>query len=122
MKTIVQRARRYAALTPGERAVLRLIEGLACAALVAMLPIVADALGRTAVDWGNVARAALAAAAVAVLMALSKYYKAHGDPLLSDATATAGATLARRASAEAAPRAQGGGIASEGMAPGTAAE
>src|SRR4029077_12725696 len=50
------------------------------AALVAALPIVAQALSDGTLDWGNVARTALAAAAVAVLLALVKYARAFGDP------------------------------------------
>lgn len=85
MRNVFERAAEYQPLTPGERALLRLIEGLACAGLVAALPIVAAALGSTDVNWGTVVRAALAAVAVAILMALAKYTKAHGDPMLSDA-------------------------------------
>lgn len=76
------RARNNVALTPAERALLKLIEGLACTALVAALPIVADALGHGAVNWADVGRAALAAGATAALLALIKYFKAYGDPPL----------------------------------------
>jgi hypothetical protein len=61
---------------------LKLIEGLVCTALVAALPIVADALGHGAVNWADVGRAALAAGATAALLALIKYCKAYGDPPL----------------------------------------
>jgi hypothetical protein len=90
--TLFGRARANMPLTPAERAVLRLVEGLVCAALVAALPIIADALARGTVSWPDVARAALAAAAVAVLLALAKYARAHGDPAIGQAlTAAAGA-------------------------------
>ncbi len=69
--SLVQRARAYAGLTPGERALLRLGEGLLCAGIVAALPILAQALGQQAVNWGDVGRAALAAAATAILLALN---------------------------------------------------
>jgi len=85
MGKLMQRARAYAALTPGERALLRLIEGLLATALVAALPILADALARQSVNWGDVGRAALAAGATAALLALSKYLKAQGDPPLPGA-------------------------------------
>lgn len=85
MGELWRRARRHEPLTPGERAFLRLIEGLVCAALVATLPVVADALGSAGVNWTDVGRAALAAAAVAVLLALAKYARAQGDPALGDA-------------------------------------
>ncbi|HUY75805.1 MAG TPA: hypothetical protein VMV29_03480 [Ktedonobacterales bacterium] len=83
MRDIMQRAQAYGTLTPGERAALRLIEGLAFAALVAALPIVADALSRQGVNWGDVGRAALAAGVTAALLALSKYLRAQGDPPLA---------------------------------------
>ncbi|HEY7850561.1 MAG TPA: hypothetical protein VIC27_10885 [Ktedonobacterales bacterium] len=82
-QSIWGRAQAYAALTPGERALLRLTEGLLCAGLVAALPIIADALGQQPVNWGELGRAALAAAATAVLLALNKYLRAHGDPPLA---------------------------------------
>ena len=79
MARIFTKARTYAPLAPAERALLKLIEGLVCAALVAALPILADALGRGGVNWDDVRRAALAAGATAALLALLKYCKAHGD-------------------------------------------
>ncbi len=75
-------ARSNASLAPAERALLKLIEGLACAVLVAALPILADALGHGAVNWGDVGATALAAGATAALLALIKYCKAYGDPPL----------------------------------------
>ena len=96
---IFARARAYASLTPAERALLKLIEGLICAALVAALPIVAEALGRGSVDWSAIPRAALAAASVAILMALTKYARAQADPELASALASAGASLATAAGA-----------------------
>jgi hypothetical protein len=69
-RNLFARAAQRQTLTPAERALLRLVEGLACTALVAALPILAQAL---------------AAAAVAVLLALVKYAKAFGDPPLDGA-------------------------------------
>lgn len=80
MARLFAQARNHALLAPGERALLKLIEGLACAALVAALPIVASALGHGGVNWSDVGRTALAAGATAALMALIKYCKAWGDP------------------------------------------
>lgn len=80
---IWRRAQTYAGLTPAERALLRLAEGLLCAGMVAALPIIADALSQQAVNWSDVGRAALAAAATAMLLALNKYLRAHGDPPIS---------------------------------------
>ena len=82
MGQVFTKARSYAPLAPAERALLKLIEGLVCAALVAALPILADALGRGGVNWGDVGQAALAAGATAALLALLKYCKAQGDPPL----------------------------------------
>lgn len=83
--SLLQRARTYAGLTPGERALLRLGEGLLCAGIVAALPIVAQALSQQTVNWSDVGRAALAAAATAILLALNKYLRAHGDPPITSA-------------------------------------
>lgn len=86
--SLLRRAAAYATLTPGERALLRLGEGLLCAGLVAALPVLADALAQQAVNWSDVGRAALAAAVTAMLLALNKYLRAHGDPPLTDAQPT----------------------------------
>ena len=83
MRDLFARASAYEQLTPAERAILRLLEGLVCAGLVAALPILASALGHTQVNWGDVARAALSAGAVAMLLALAKYARAHGDPMIA---------------------------------------
>jgi len=84
MVNLYARAAQRQALTPAERALLRLLEGLLCTTLVAALPVVAQALSRGAVNWDDVGRAALAAAAVAVLLALTNYARAQGDPPLND--------------------------------------
>lgn len=78
--TVLQRAHARAALTPAERALLRLAEGLLCAGLVAAAPVIAQALGQQSLNWGDVGRAALAAAATAILLALAKYARAQADP------------------------------------------
>src|SRR5581483_5140306 len=90
------RARQYAPLSPGQRALLKLAEGLLCAALVAALPVVAEALSRGDVSWADAGRTALAAATVAVLLALAKYLKAHGDPQLGATLDTLGTEVADR--------------------------
>ncbi len=56
MMRLFARASNHAALAPSERTLLKLIEGLACAALVAALPIISDALGHgasTGAMWGG---------------------------------------------------------------------
>ncbi|HEV2238325.1 MAG TPA: hypothetical protein VGR57_16810 [Ktedonobacterales bacterium] len=102
---VLARARRYAPLTPLERAALRLIEGLLYVALVGAATAGAQYLagpagaghgGLDAIDWAGVARVCLAGGAVAVLLALAKYFKAHGDPALGQALGEAVGALAER--------------------------
>lgn len=90
-RNLFARAAQRETLTPAERALLRLGEGLAATALVAALPIVAQALSQGGVNFGDVARTALAAAAVAVLLALVKYARAFGDPPMEGGVADSGA-------------------------------
>ncbi|HEY7779702.1 MAG TPA: hypothetical protein VIC85_05775, partial [Ktedonobacterales bacterium] len=100
MRSILARARAYETLTPGERALLRLVEGLASVALVGALTAGAQYLGAAhgaslgAVDWAGVARVCAAGGVVALLMAVAKYCKAQGDPALGDAIAGLGARVA----------------------------
>lgn len=85
-QSVWRRALAYASLTPAERALLRLGEGLLCAGLVAALPVIAEALGQQSVNWSDVGRVALAAGATAILLALNKYLHAHSDPPLTGAS------------------------------------
>lgn len=72
-------------LNPAQRALLKLGEALLIAALVAALPVVADALSTHAgIDWASTLHNTLLLGAAAVATALVKYCKAQGDsPLLS---------------------------------------
>lgn len=114
MASIFTRAQRYESLAPAERALLRLVEGLASVALVGALTAGAQYLGSPAgsglgaVAWAEVARVCAAGAAVAVLLALSKYFKAQGDPALADALSGLGTRLAAGDPAQTAAGAQGG--------------
>lgn len=107
--SIFTRARTYATLTPGERALLRLLEGLGAVALLRAATACAQYLGSQpgaglgAVDWPAIVRVCVAGAAVAVLLALAKYFKAHGDPVLADALAQVGAEVASETTGDAAP-------------------
>ncbi|HEY7780696.1 MAG TPA: hypothetical protein VIC85_10850 [Ktedonobacterales bacterium] len=100
MRSLLARARAYETLTPGERALLRLVEGVASVALVGALTAGAQYLGAArgaslgAVDWAGVARVCAAGGVVALLMAVAKYCKAQGDPALGDAIAGLGARVA----------------------------
>ena len=98
MTQLVRRARAYQPLSPAERALLRLLEGLASVALIGAATAAAQYLaGPTGlggiVNWGIVAHVCAAGAAVAVLMALAKYFKAHGDPTLAAALDALGARI-----------------------------
>ena len=105
MLDIFARARSYQSLTPAERAFLRLLEGLASVALVGAATAAAQYLSSPAgaslgsLDWPLIARVCVAGAAVAVLMAVAKYFKAHGDPALADALGALATRLAGEAGA-----------------------
>ncbi|HEY7832741.1 MAG TPA: hypothetical protein VIG30_04145 [Ktedonobacterales bacterium] len=88
MIQLVRRARAYQSLTPAERAVLRLLETLAYVALLGAATAAAQYFAKPAggaINWATVGRVCAAGAALAVLMALAKYFKAHGDPALAGA-------------------------------------
>lgn len=99
MTQLVRRACAYQPLSPAERALLRLLEGLGSVALIGAATAAAQylagptGLGGT-VNWSVVAHVCTAGAAVAVLMALAKYFKAHGDPTLAAALDALGAHIA----------------------------
>lgn len=96
--TTIQRARARLPLTPGERALLKLGQGLALAALMAALVTAGHALeGSGPVDWRRIAFAAGVAALVAILNALAKYFTAQGDVPLADALALLATEAAQHA-------------------------
>lgn len=68
-------------LTPGQRTILRAVEMIAYAAIVAFVGVLpALTNGFTSVNWGVLA----GALGVAFLAALGKWFKAHGDAPLGD--------------------------------------
>lgn len=79
------RASKSANLTPAERAVLKLIEGVVLSALVAGIQAVVPFLATRTLTWADLG-AALHTFAIAFLVslfaALLKYAKAFGDPPL----------------------------------------
>lgn len=80
-------------LTPAQRTVLRAIESVLLAALVSfliVLPQLTNGFDFAHTNWGAVA----GAFGVALLMALSKWFKAHGDTALGDAADSAADQLA----------------------------
>jgi hypothetical protein len=70
-------------LTPGERAVLKLVEGFVVAGIVAALPVISQALAAQSINWAQMFRTAAATCSVAALLAVIKYLKAQNDPPLS---------------------------------------
>jgi hypothetical protein len=95
--SLFARARAQLNLSPGERALLKLVEGAVLAGIVAALPVVAQLLAQQRVNWTEVARIAGATFAVAALMALAKFYKAQGDQPLEEVVSLAASTLAQKA-------------------------
>jgi hypothetical protein len=82
--TMLQRARAHLALSPLERALLRLLKALALTALLATLPVLSDlcnalATNQLNVDWRAWGLRLLVAAGTALVFALQKYYAAQGD-------------------------------------------
>lgn len=82
--TMLQRARAHLALSPLERALLRLIKAMIVTALLATLPVLSDlcnalATNQLTIDWRAWGLRLLVAAATALVFALQKYYAAQGD-------------------------------------------
>lgn len=69
-------------LTPFERALLKLLQNLLIAAVVAALPAVSAALAQQSPNWSDVLHTAIAAVSVAVGNAFWKWFTAQGDPPL----------------------------------------
>jgi hypothetical protein len=90
MMSLFARARAYLNLTPGERAFLKLLGGIAGTAVVAAILAAAQVLAGTPpnqVSWQVVLHVAAGAFLAALWTALAKYYKAYGDPPLPGPTA-----------------------------------
>lgn len=66
-------------LTPFERAIMKLLQLLLIAAVIAALPIVSAALNQQNPDWNNVIHTAIAAVSMAVAGAFWKWFSAHLD-------------------------------------------
>ncbi|MBF6589406.1 MAG: hypothetical protein IVW57_02605 [Ktedonobacterales bacterium] len=85
---VMGRARARLPLTPGERALLKLAQGLLVSGVIAALLTAGHALESDGpVAWRRVVLASAVAALVAVLNALAKYYRAQGDTPISEALA-----------------------------------
>lgn len=77
--SLFARARAGLALSPAERAFLKLIQSAAIAALVSLLPAVASALASGSVDWQAVAATAIATFSTAIAHAILKFFTAQAD-------------------------------------------
>src|SRR5690242_6650106 len=89
MLSLLARAHFYQNLTPGERALLRALEYLLVSAIVAGLVAVGPLIATqnvASVNWNAVLSAFATAAVMALYAAVSKYFKAFGDPPLPAAT------------------------------------
>lgn len=113
--SLFARARAGLALSPAERAFLKLVQSAVIAALVSLLPAVASALASGSVDWQAVAATAIATFSTAIAHAILKFFTAQADGNPAPPTNITGgvATLAASAPAPAAD--------SPGPAPATAA-
>lgn len=77
--SLFARARAGLALSPAERAFLKLIQSAIIAALVSILPAVASALASGTVDWTAVGATAIATFSTAIAHAILKFFTAQAD-------------------------------------------
>lgn len=77
--SLFARARAGLALSPAERAFLKLIQSAVIAALVSLLPAVASALAAGNVNWQAVGATAIATFATAIAHAILKFFTAQAD-------------------------------------------
>ena len=85
MLSLLRRAHFYADLTPGERALLKIIEGLIVSAVIAGLVAAFPLLSTqnvASINWTSVLSVFVAAAGKTLYDGVSKYFKAFGDPSL----------------------------------------
>ena len=85
MLSLLQRAHFYENLTPGERALLKIIEGLLVSAVIAGLVAAFPLLSTqnvASINWTAVLSVFVAATGKTLYDGVSKYFKAFGDPPL----------------------------------------
>lgn len=85
-------------LSPAQRAFLKLLEGFAAAAFVAILPLLSQMLAGqsfASINWAQDLKTGAGAFVVAFLLAASKYYKAHGDAAIGSALDTAASDVSK---------------------------
>ena len=91
MFSLLQRARLQMNLTPGERALLKIVEGLAVSAVIAGLVAAFPLLSTqnvSAINWTAVLSAFVVAGGKTLYDGVSKYFKSFGDPPLPPAPPT----------------------------------
>lgn len=84
-------------LSPAARAFLKLVEGFVLAGFATALPVVAPLLAAQSINWHLVIETGAGAFGVAFLMAVSKFYKAHGDAPLATLAADAAQVVENKA-------------------------
>jgi hypothetical protein len=92
MFSLLQRAHLYTNLTPGERALLKIVEGLIVSAIIAGIVAALPAVSTqnlSAINWMAVGSVFAAAAGKTLYDGVSKYFKSFGDPPLPPAPTTA---------------------------------
>ena len=95
MLSLLARAHLFQNLTPGERALLKIIEGLLVSAVIAGLVAAFPLLSTqnvASINWTAVLSVFVAAAGKTLYDGVSKYFKAFGDPPLAHQTEPDGET------------------------------
>ena len=88
-----QRARYSLPLSPAERSLLKFLQGSVASLLAAGLVAALPALEQQSVDWRTVITVGAGAIFVTGAQALSKYFTAHGDPVLGTLVGDAGSSV-----------------------------
>lgn len=101
---IFQKAQQGLNLTPGQRAFLKLVDGLVIAAILAAIPIVGSAVSTRLregnIDWTAIALFALGTFGSAFAAAVVKYCKAHMDNPLAVVVGQAAQSVEDRLTAQ----------------------
>jgi hypothetical protein len=97
---LFQKAAARLNLTPTERAILKLIESLIYVAGFNVIVAAAQYIeNNQQINWAFMLKLVIAQAILAVVMALSKYFKAQGDPAIAAAIDSEEQNLAKNAPA-----------------------
>jgi len=97
---LFQKAAARLNLTPTERAILKLVESLLYVAAFNIIVAAAQYIqNNQQINWAFLLKLIIAQAILAVLLALSKYFKAQGDPAIAAAIDSEEQNLAKSAPA-----------------------